>query len=277
VLPKTLAVFLVIAAVPSFASADTHRTVHLHTTDDVGIIGTYYPVRQTPAPVVLLIHSVGRERSTWDAFARLLQQNGMAALAIDLRGHGESTRKLTADGPVTLDVRNFTGRDYQDMLLDLEAAVDWLQAQPETDRKRIALVGESLGANIALRYATINEDLAALVAFSPGINYHGVRTDDVVSRLGHIPVRIFVSQNDPFAFESCKRLVEIQKEAGVAVATNEVTFCTGNLHGSDMLLGVRNLPQIVLAWLQEVFTPAHAPSATPAPDVPSRDTTAPAK
>jgi dienelactone hydrolase len=277
VLPKTLAVFLVIAAVPSFASADTHRTVHLHTTDDVSIIGTYYPVRQTPAPAVLLIHSVGRERSTWDVFARLLQQNGLGALAIDLRGHGESIRKLTANGAVTLDLRNFTGRDYQDMLLDVEAAVDWLQAQPETDRKHIALVGESLGANIALRYAAINEDLAALVAFSPGINYHGVRTDDVVSKLGSIPVRIFVSQDDPFAFESCKRLVEIQKEAGVAVATNELTICTGNLHGSDMLLGVRNLPQIVLAWLQEVFTQTHAPSATPVPDVPSRVTTAPAK
>ena len=266
-----------IAAVRSSAFADTHRTVHLHTTDDVGIIGTYYPVRQTPAPAVLLIHSVSRERSTWDVFARLLQQNGLAALAIDLRGHGESTRKLTSDGPVTLDVRNFTARDYQDMLLDVEAAVDWLQAQPEIDPKHIALVGESLGANIVLRYAAINQDLAALVAFSPGINYRGVRTDDVAPKLGSIPVRIFVSQNDPFAYESSKRLVEIQKEAGVAVATNELTICTGNLHGSDMLLAVRNLPQIVLAWLKEVFTQARAPSATPAPDVPSRDTTAPAK
>jgi dienelactone hydrolase len=277
VLSKILAIFLVIAAVPSLASADTRRTVHLHTTDDIDIIGTYYPIRQTPAPAVLLIHSVARDRSTWDVFAKLLQQNGLATMAIDLRGHGESTRELTVDGAVTLDFRNFTGRDYQDMLLDLEAAVDWLQAQPEIDRKHIALVGESLGANIALRYAAINEDLAALVAFSPGINYRGVRTDDVVSKLGHIPVRIFVSQNDPFAFESCKRLVEIQKETGIAVATNELTICTGNLHGSDMLLGVKNLPQIVLAWLKEVFTQAHAPSATPVPDVPSRDTTAPAK
>jgi dienelactone hydrolase len=266
-----------IAAAPSFASADTRRTVHLHTTDDVGIIGAYYPVQQTPAPAVLLIHSIARDRSTWDDFARLLQQNGLAALAIDLRGHGESTRKLTANGAVTLELRDFTGRDYQDMLLDLEAAVDWLQVQPEIDRKHIALVGESLGANIALRYAAINEDLAAVVVFSPGINYRGVRTDDAIPKVGRIPLRIFVSQNDPFAFESCRRLVEIQKEAGIATATNELTICTGNLHGADMLLGVRNLPQIVLAWLKEVFTQAHPPSPTVTTDAPSRDTTAPAK
>ena len=118
---------------------------------------------------------------------------------------------------------------------------------------------------------------AAVVVFSPGINYRGVRTDDVIAKVGRIPLRIFVSQNDPFAFESCKRLVEIQKGTGLAAATNELTICTGNLHGADMLLGVRNLPQIVLGWLKGVFTQAQSPPATATPVVPPRDTVAPAK
>ncbi|MGA2139559.1 MAG: alpha/beta fold hydrolase [Verrucomicrobiia bacterium] len=276
-LRKPLAALLMIVAARSPAFAETQRTVHFHTTDDVTITGTYYPVKRNPAPAVLLIHSVARNRTTWEAFAKLLQQGGMAALAIDLRGHGESTGKLTADGSLTIDFHNFAGSDYQDMLLDIEAAVDWLQVQPEIDRKHIALAGESLGANLVLRYAAINEDIAALVVFSPGINYRGVRTDDVILQVGRRPLHIFVSQFDAFAFESSKRLVEIQIESGIDTATNELTICTGNLHGSNMLLGVKNLPQIAVKWLKEAFTQGAAPSATAAPTAPSRDTTHPPK
>ena len=152
--------------------------------------------------------------------------------------------------------------------------MDWLQTQPEIDSKHIAVIGESFGANIVLRYAAINEDLAAVVALSPGITYRGVRTDDIISQVSHAPLRIFVSQYDPFAFESSRRLVEIRKETGASTATNELTICTGNLHGTDMLLGVRNLPQIIVTWLKAAFTQAPArprprcplpPDAAPVP------------
>ena len=276
-LRKSLAVLLMVVAARSTAFAETQRTVHFRTTDNVTITGTYYPVKRNPAPTVLLIHSVARNRTVWDEFAKVLQQTGMAALAIDLRGHGESTGKLTADGSLAIDFHNFVGSDYQDMLLDIEAAVDWLQVQPEIDHKHIALVGESLGANLVLRYGAINEDIAAFVAFSPGINYRDVRTDDVIVQLGRRPLHIFVSQFDAFAFESSKRLVEIQKASGIDTATNELTICTGSLHGSNMLHGVKNLPQITVNWLKEAFTQVAAPSATAAPTAPSRDTTNPPK
>jgi dienelactone hydrolase len=276
VLRKTL-VALSLSATASLAFAQTTRTVRLDTTDDVGIIGTYYPTDQPHSPAVLLIHSILQDRGVWTEFAALLQHNGIAALAIDLRGHGESTRKLTADGPVKIDMRGLTGHDYQDMLLDVEAAIDWLQTQPEIDRKHIALIGESFGANIVLRYAAINEDLAAVAVFSPGLNYRGVRTDDVIRQLGPAPFHIFVSQSDAFAFESSKRLVEIRLESGIDGATNELTVCTGSLHGSEMLKSVRNLPQITLSWLKEALlaVPARAVNA-PSPTL-SRDSAAPAK
>lgn len=268
VLRNALAALVIIFAAQPLVSGQTTRTIHLRTTDNVAIVGTYYPVRQKPAPAVLLIHSVDKDRSIWASFAATLQKNGFAAVAIDLRGYGESTHKQTPDGPVTLDARNFTAGDYRDMLLDVESAVDWMQAQPEIDGKHIALVGESFGANVALRYAAINEDIAAVVALSPGITYRGVRTDDIISQVSHAPLRIFVSEYDPFAFESSKRLVEILKETNTPTTTNELTICTGNLHGSDMLLGVRNLPQIIVAWLKDAVTAAPAPPASPAATTP---------
>jgi dienelactone hydrolase len=276
VLRKTV-VALSLFVTASLAFAQATQTVRLNTTDNVEIIGTYYPTDQPHAPAVLLIHSILRNRSVWTDFATLLQHNGIAALAIDLRGHGDSTRKLTPDGPVKIDMRELTGHDYQDMLLDLEAAIDWLQARPEIDPKRIALIGESLGANIALRYAAINEDLSAVAVFSPGLNYRGVRTDDVIRQLGPAPFHIFVSQNDAFAFESSKRLIAIRVEIGIDSATNELTVCTGSLHGSEMLKSVRNLPQITLSWLKEAFAGVPAPAANTPPPAPSGNTNAPPK
>jgi dienelactone hydrolase len=273
---KTLTALLLSVAA-SLTFAQTTRTVRLNTTDDVGIIGTYYPADQPHAPAVLLIHSIFRDHTVWTDFATLLQHNGIAALAIDLRGHGESTRKLTAEGPVKIDLRNLTSRDFQDMLLDIEAAIDWLQAQPEIDNKHIALIGESVGANVALRYAAINEDLSAVVLFSPGLNYRSVRTDDVIRQLGHIPFHIFVSQSDDFAFRSSKRLIEIRTELGITDATNELTVCTGSLHGSEMLKGVRNLPQIILAWLKAPLLGVTAPTVNTPPPIVPPDATAPPK
>ena len=269
-LRKTL-ITLAFFVTASLVFAQASQTVRFKTADGVGIVGTYYPTGQPHSPAVLLIHSILRDRGVWTEFATLLQRNGIAALAIDLRGHGESTTKMTAEGPIKIETRDLTGQDYQDMQLDLEAANDWLEARPEINGQRIGLVAESFGANIALRYAAINEDLAAVALFSPGINYRGVRTDDVIGQVGHIPFHLFVSQYDAFAFESAKRLIEIRQEAGIEEATNQVTVCTGSLHGTEMLKGVRNLPQILLAWLKLHLAgvpsaPAEVPAtATPPP------------
>ena len=91
---------------------------------------------------------------------------------------------------------------------------------------------------------------------------------------GHHLVACFGIHRGHSALPYRKRLVEIQKEAGISAPTNEMTICTGNLHGSDMLVGVRKLPEIVLAWLKQMFTPGSArptatPSATPSPDAPT--------
>jgi pimeloyl-ACP methyl ester carboxylesterase len=274
VVRKVLLTFALVAGV-ACVSAQTTRTVRLTTADDVGIIATYYPTDRDRVPAVLLLHGLNRDRSEWNEFALLLQRNGIAALAIDFRGHGESTRKLTAAGPVELKLQDFTERDLQNMLLDVEAAVDWLQAQSEIDKKHIALIGASFGANIALRYAALNEDLAGVALLSPGLNYRGIRTDDVIRQLGAMPLQVFVSHDDAFAFESSKRLMEIRKESGSATTNKELMVCTGSLHGAPMLKGVKSFPQILLNWSRQVLfgeslaSPA-PPSTSPAPASPTK-------
>lgn len=240
-----------IAALP--APAQTARIVRLTTADDVGISAAFYAAVSNPAPAVILIHSLGQTREEWATFVPMLQHAGFAVLAVDLRGHGESNRRLTGQGPQSVDYHKFASRDFQDMLLDVDTAFNWFTAQPGVDRNRVAIVAASLGANVALRYAAFNEDVAAFLLLSPGMVYQDVRADDVIGKVGHRPLRIVVSRFDGYSFESCKRLIELRKQAGETGATNDLTVCSGSQHGEAMLTGVKQLPGVCIDWLRQAL------------------------
>ena len=247
-------VFLLAATVPALAASEqTSRNIRVTTPDDVGIVGTYYPAESPTAPAILLLHDLGQSRTNWAAFATLLQENGFAALAIDLRGHGDSNRRLTATGAELLDAHAFVPRDFQDMLIDVNSVANWLENQPGANPSKTAVIGSGLGANLALRYATFNEDLGALILLSPGINYRGLRTDDVINKVGNVPLRVVVARFDAFASESAKRLVDMRKEAGHGTVGKELWVSTGNLHGIEMISGVKTLPARLVGWLKEVL------------------------
>src|SRR2546427_6730510 len=123
-------VFALLLAFGAVAFAEPPRVVRLTTADDVGVFADFYAATTNPAPAVLLLHSLGKARDEWAGFAPLLQRVGFAVLAIDLRGHGESSRRLTADGPHLVDFNTFAPRDFAAMLLDVNAAFDWLASQP---------------------------------------------------------------------------------------------------------------------------------------------------
>ena len=250
---RLLPIILLVAATAQAASLPTARVVRLNAADDTGISAAYYAPTTNPAPGIILLHDYTKNRDEWSTFLPALQGAGFAILAIDLRGHGESTRRLTAQGPKSLDYHNFTPRDFQDMLLDVEAAYDWLTEQPGVDKNRIALVGAGLGANLAIRYGAFNDEVPVFLLFSPSFVYQDVRADDVIAKLGNRPARICVSQFDGFAFESCKRLVDLRKDAGNPGATNDFTVCSGDNHGVKMLSNVKQLPGLTIVWLKQTL------------------------
>ena len=258
-----------LALVPG-AFAQNFRAIRLMTADDVGIAAAYYPVPGEHAPALLLVHGFTQSRDGWNTLAPVLQRNGIAVLTIDLRGHGQSNRRITARGPELVDFHNLAARDFPAMLLDINAAMEWLLEQPGIDHKHIGLIGADIGANLALRYAMVNDEIAALVLFSPGINYRGVRTDDAMKKIGPVPLRIVVSQLENFSFESAKRLVEIRKDEGHADG-QELIVCTGNLFGMELVKGVKELPGRLIPWLRQVLlgeTPEPDAPATPTPPAP---------
>ena len=97
-------------------------------------------------PVVILLHDLGGSKSDWlsatDTYVALLER-GYAVLAIDMRGHGET--------PLPDDRQVLELIDLELSVLDVHAALVWLQSQSKIDASRIAVVGSGLGWQCGLR------------------------------------------------------------------------------------------------------------------------------
>lgn len=97
-------------------------------------------VRKQAVPLVVLSHGLNSSRTEWYELPDRLAARGYAVCAFDYRGHGESEGER---GVQSLD------RAKQ----DLEAAIEASCQQFRIDGDRVALVGHSLGASIAISLA----------------------------------------------------------------------------------------------------------------------------
>jgi len=111
----------------------------------------YLPEQEVASsPGVVLCHGLTSNKENYAGLARTLQGEGLAALAFDCRGHGESEGERD-------------GRAWEDVL----TALDCLRGRAEVDASKLALLGSSLGAHNALCAAVECPDVRALVAFCP--------------------------------------------------------------------------------------------------------------
>jgi len=117
--------------------------VTIPTADGVALAGSWRPLVERPtAPAVLLVHDFSRDRRDWDGLYGAFAARGMATLSIDLRAHGESTKK----NGVVLKISPRQMSDPAGFPRDVEAACAWLR----TKSPKVGVVGLSLGGNLAV-------------------------------------------------------------------------------------------------------------------------------
>jgi 3-oxoadipate enol-lactonase len=119
----------------------------------------YLQQRGEGASVCLLIHGLGDAGHVWDNFVGRLGPTVPVAM-LDLRGHGDS--EWDSSGQYSVDA-------YVADLVYVIEAMNW---------RRVALVGHSMGAEIAIRAsASCAERIAGMVIadFGPSLNPAGVR------------------------------------------------------------------------------------------------------
>src|SRR3989344_7702335 len=158
--------------------ADTNnismQKVSLKTQDGKDISGNYFQV-QNPIGWILYLHMMPSTKESYSDIANLFASNGYAGLAIDFRGHGESS-----GGPDGYN--SFSDEEHQNSYSDVLAGIDFL-VQNGADKSKVSIIGASIGANIALKYASENNEIKKIVLLSPGLDYRGVKTEEFVKKL----------------------------------------------------------------------------------------------
>ncbi|MCX9085350.1 MAG: alpha/beta fold hydrolase [Candidatus Methanoperedens sp.] len=197
--------------------------ISFKTRDGVTIKGNYFKPLKKHAPVFILLHMMPSTKESWNEFAEIIQKNGCAALAIDLRGHGESTDQ----NGIRLDYKEFMDEEHRNSMNDIASAKEFLAGQTDLDMSRIAIAGASIGANLALWHATIDKDVRLIMLLSPGLNYRGIMADEFAPKFkGH--VFILASEGDTKSADSSRKL------AGIFPGETKLKILKGDMHGTNM-------------------------------------------
>ena len=151
------------------------RTVQLKTADRMALAGTFWPAEQKAAPGVVLLHMFRSKRQAWEPAVKALRARGIAVLAIDMRGHGESSKQGKKDLSALVARRD--PKLFEAMHADAFAAIEWLVSDGGCDKKRIALMGASVGCSVAIDTTRRHpEAVAAVLCMTPGAKYLGLDT-----------------------------------------------------------------------------------------------------
>ncbi len=218
------------------------QKVEFQTEDNVTIIGNYFVGVRANVPAVLLLHMMPATKESWNDFAEKLQKAGFQALAIDLRGHGESIKQ----NGKTLNYQKFSDQDHQNSILDVEAAVLWLAQKGKVE----SIVGASIGANLALQFQSEHPEIKKSVLLSPGLDYRGVKTETPAANL-KVNQAVFFAATDGDARSSEFSAAQMsQRLYDLIRAQKEIKIFNGTEHGTDVFKSQPQLMDETINWLK---------------------------
>ena len=206
------------SADPIAVSFATEDGVEIKATLRVGASGT------TP---VVLVHQLGSTRAEWEPLVAQLAAEGLTTLALDLRGHGESTAGTGANARV-YDYNAFRDLDWRATQKDVRAAIDFLAAHDAVRAARVVLIGSSIGGTACLAAAADDPRAGRVVVLSPGRAYHGFDAILPASRLGQRDLLVLHASEEIPSAETAEVLDRIVTNSTLAVVP-------GGAHGVAML------------------------------------------
>jgi len=266
-----LATLALVAGTSEPVAPNIVSSVSLTTKDGFTLKGTLtLPPAKTgrkaaKAPVVILVHQFGADRSGWTPLAERLLARGIGTLAMDLRGHGESITKGDATVKFTEDfVASAKAVGFEQIPADLTLSAEWLRKQPGVDGRRIGLAGSSLGAFAVLLAAPAVKPLAVLCLSPAGAQAFG---DGALDKMKDAVIQakatdlVLVSADDKEAFQNASALKNLP---GV-----DLNIKDGSDHGFAYLKDRSDLMAVFFGeYLEHHHTGETTPSEKKAPASP---------
>lgn len=226
------------------------ETLTLSAADGVAIRGDYYTGSlsgRAAGSALVLLHMNHGTRYDWLPVREALYEEGIATLAIDLRGHGES---VDDEGTLAARLQDVDTSLYAEMEQDAAAAVAWLEAlgyAPE----RIGLMGASVGCSVALRAAVADERLAGVACLTPGTGYLGIDSLADVARWDNRSLLLASSSDE--ARGGALPLSEALRENDPWAAVTRVELPQSSIHGTRMFGEVPGIEAQLTRWWSNVL------------------------
>jgi pimeloyl-ACP methyl ester carboxylesterase len=166
------------------------------------------PQKQVPQyPLIVLIHGLSSDHLAWGDLPATLVKSGYSVFALDLRGHGKSTETVNHN---KVTWRLFENEQWLKLYQDLDSAIQFFQAAhkkyPAVDAKNVALLGENLGANLAVFSAAERQNhVKTLLLMSPGLDYKGIIPSQAIVDIDN-SVLMITGKDNEYAMHSAERL-----------------------------------------------------------------------
>ncbi|MCX5793726.1 MAG: alpha/beta fold hydrolase [Elusimicrobia bacterium] len=217
-----------LALLPCAAARAGQSTVRFETADGCSI-EAFYLAPAKGSYVFINTHGLGSDKNEWEPLHAALKKRGLGYLALDMRGHGGSR----ACAGKEVSYRAFSDAEWNAASGDIEAAAAWL-LKKKVPAAKMVFCGASIGANLSVKAAAEGAlKPAALVLLSPGVEYHGVKTEPYFAAAR--PPRIFIAaaEDDAYAWQSGNYLAVAAARQGLPAV-----FKAGRSgHGVNMFKG----------------------------------------
>lgn len=217
--------------------------ISFRTEDNVFISASIkYPTNAslTNIPAIILIHQGGSSKNEWTKSTLLNEQlYGLdyVFMAYDIRQHGDSGDDQDSS---ILDLFNNPDRAP----LDLLSAIKYLELDPRVDAQRIAVMGSSLGGNLAC-LATTSDDynIKCAVSISP-------KTSAVQNLSGQIET---IAPKNTFYIASSgddggNREFWANELYDITSENKEIAIASDDNHGTAVLVFNQNIITQVIDW-----------------------------
>ncbi len=131
----------------------------------------YRPIAaKGPVPGVIVLDITGGDQTLSRVIARHLAQNGVAALFVQMAYYGPRRPPGSKLRLLSTDLEH-TFAAIRQTVLDLRRATAWLESRPEIDKRRLGIMGTSLGSFVATLTAEMEPKLGRLAVLLGGADF----------------------------------------------------------------------------------------------------------